>query len=162
MEKSAKEIKRVFGSSIPPIGYCLPACSAGMTQFTCLLILHSRFVYHTKNNYGNVRPLPQQPGPIYFLTPRKCGIFGICCEALPRQVWYAQLFKSHRSPLKLVILCLQVNYLIDEGMNIGRGANCIISLLHHYLSKHSFGEIILLLHADNCCGQNFLKHIFMQ
>ena len=29
---------------------------------------------------------PFQPGPIYFLTPRKCGIFGVCCEAVPRQV----------------------------------------------------------------------------
>ena len=29
---------------------------------------------------------PFQPGPIYFLTPRKCAIFGVCCEAVPRQV----------------------------------------------------------------------------
>ena len=29
---------------------------------------------------------PQQPGPMYFLTPRKCAIFGVCCEAIPRQV----------------------------------------------------------------------------
>ena len=29
---------------------------------------------------------PMQPGPIYFLTPRKCAIFGICCESIPRQV----------------------------------------------------------------------------
>jgi len=29
---------------------------------------------------------PLQPGPIYFLTPRKCAIFGVCCEAIPRQV----------------------------------------------------------------------------
>ena len=29
---------------------------------------------------------PQQPGPIYFLTPRKCAIFGICCDGIPRQV----------------------------------------------------------------------------
>ena len=29
---------------------------------------------------------PQQPGPIYFLTPRKCGIFGINCDGLPKQV----------------------------------------------------------------------------
>ena len=28
---------------------------------------------------------PQQPGPIYFLTPRKCAIFGVGCEAIPRQ-----------------------------------------------------------------------------
>jgi len=29
---------------------------------------------------------PLQPGPIYFKTPRKCSIFGVCCEAIPRQV----------------------------------------------------------------------------
>ena len=29
---------------------------------------------------------PLQPGPIYFLTPRKCAIFGVSCEGLPRQV----------------------------------------------------------------------------
>ena len=29
---------------------------------------------------------PQQPGPVYFLTPRKCGIFSTCCEAITRQV----------------------------------------------------------------------------
>ena len=29
---------------------------------------------------------PLQPGPMYFLTPRKCALFGICCEAIPRQV----------------------------------------------------------------------------
>ena len=29
---------------------------------------------------------PLQPGPVYFLTPRKCAIFGVACEGLPRQV----------------------------------------------------------------------------
>lgn len=29
---------------------------------------------------------PQQPGPVYFLTPRKCAIFGVCCKSIPRQV----------------------------------------------------------------------------
>ena len=29
---------------------------------------------------------PLQPGSIYFLCPSICGIFGVCCEALPRQV----------------------------------------------------------------------------
>ena len=26
---------------------------------------------------------PMQPGPIFFKTPRKCGIFGVYCEAVP-------------------------------------------------------------------------------
>ena len=29
---------------------------------------------------------PLQPGPVYFLTPRKCALFGVCCEAVPLQV----------------------------------------------------------------------------
>ncbi len=41
---------------------------------------------------------PQQPGPIYFLTLRKCGIFWICCEEIPRQI----------------------NYLIDEAVDVGQ------------------------------------------
>ena len=75
---------------------------------------------------------PLQPGPIYFLTPRKCGIFGVCCEAVPRQI----------------------NYLIDEASNTGKGANTIISLLHHFLEHHGLGESDLHLHVDNCVGQN--------
>lgn len=29
---------------------------------------------------------PMQAGPIYFLTPRKCLLFGMCCTGLPHQV----------------------------------------------------------------------------
>ncbi|KAK2191544.1 hypothetical protein NP493_52g05007 [Ridgeia piscesae] len=29
---------------------------------------------------------PLQPGPIYFLVPRKVGLFGVCCEGLPKRV----------------------------------------------------------------------------
>ena len=53
---------------------------------------------------------PQQAGPIYFKTPRKCGLFGICCEGIPRQV----------------------NYLIDEAVNVGKGANSTISYVHDF------------------------------
>jgi len=48
---------------------------------------------------------PYQPGPIYFKTPRKCGLFGVCCEAIPRQV----------------------NFLIDENVQMGKGANRTIN-----------------------------------
>ena len=61
---------------------------------------------------------PQQPGPMYFLTPRKCAIFGVCCEALP----------------------CQVNYLIDEAVDTGKGANAIISMLHHFFEVHGLRE----------------------
>ena len=75
---------------------------------------------------------PLQPGPMYFKTTRKCAIFGVCCEGIPRQV----------------------NYLIDEAFETGKGANTVISLLHHFLAYHAMGEVELHLHADNCVGQN--------
>ncbi|XP_068747127.1 uncharacterized protein [Montipora capricornis] len=75
---------------------------------------------------------PMQPGPIYFKTPRKCSIFGIMCEAIPRQV----------------------NYLIDEANDVGKGANTTISFVHHFFEYHGLGETSVHLHADNCSGQN--------
>jgi hypothetical protein len=75
---------------------------------------------------------PMQPGPIYFKTPRKCGIFGIFCEAVPRQV----------------------NFLIDEAVSCGKGANPTISYVHYYFENHGLGEKDVHLHADNCGGQN--------
>ena len=62
---------------------------------------------------------PMQPGPIYF-TPRKCAIFGVCCESIPRQVFF----------------------LIDEAMNIGKGANAIMSMLHYYFKHHASGKAL--------------------
>ena len=77
---------------------------------------------------------PQQVGPLYFLTPRKCQLFGICSEASAEQV----------------------NYLTDENDNPGKGANCVISMLHHCLeSKTVIGQH--LLHADNAVGQNKIQ-----
>ena len=75
---------------------------------------------------------PMQPGPIYFKTPRKCAIFGIMCEAIPQQV----------------------NYLIDEASDVGKGANTTISYVHHFFEYHGLGETSVHLHADNCSGQN--------
>jgi hypothetical protein len=73
-----------------------------------------------------------QVGPIYFKTPRTAQLFGICCEALPRQV----------------------NYLIDEADFTGKGADTVISMLHHFFTYYGLGERNLLLTADNCTGQN--------
>ena len=75
---------------------------------------------------------PMQPGPIYFKTPRKCGIFGVMCEGVSRQV----------------------NYLIDEAATVGKGANATISYVHHFFSRHGLGETDVHLNADNCSGQN--------
>ena len=75
---------------------------------------------------------PLQPGPIYFLTPRKAAIFGICCEAIPRQV----------------------NFIIDEASDTGKGANTVVSLLDYFFEHYGLGETTVSLHADNCSRQN--------
>ena len=54
---------------------------------------------------------PQQIGAL-FLTPCKCQLFGVARGE-------------------------QVNYLIDENDQPGKGANCVVSMLHHYLELHS-------------------------
>ena len=91
--------------------------------------MHYSFDFAQQLHYP-VNPL--QPGPAFFKTPCKCGLFGICCEAIPRQV----------------------NYLIDESVAVGKGANTTISLLHSFFEKHGLGETTLYIHADNCTGQN--------
>ena len=75
---------------------------------------------------------PQKPGPLYFKTPRKCAIFGVCDEGTNSQV----------------------NFLIDEAQSCGKGANSIVSMVHYYLMHFSHGEENVCLHADNCIGQN--------
>ena len=47
-----------------------------------------------------------------------------------------------------------VNYLIDEAIDISKGANSIISMLHHFFEVYGFGEENVHLHVDNCGGQN--------
>ena len=55
----------------------------------------------------------QQTEPEYFKTAHKCGIFGVCNDSLNKQ---------H-------------TYLIDKAENRGKGADCVISLLHHYFEN---------------------------
>ena len=108
--------------SPPPPGSCIPSGSGP----ACV---HYSFDFAQQVHYPHN---PMQPGPMYFKTARKCAIFGVCCEGLPRQI----------------------NYLIDEASDTGKGANTVVSLVHHFLEHHSLGETHLHLHADNCAGQN--------
>ena len=73
-----------------------------------------------------------QPGPMYFLTPRKCAIFGVCCEGIPKQV----------------------NFLVDEAVNVSKGSIGVISYLHFFFENYGLGEKRVQLHCDNCSGQN--------
>ena len=75
---------------------------------------------------------PLQPGPMYLLTPRKCAIFGVCCDSIPRMT----------------------TYLIDEAVDMGKDPNAIVSMLHHFFENHGLGEERVHPHADNCGGQN--------
>ena len=47
-----------------------------------------------------------------------------------------------------------VLYPINEAENPGKSADCVISLLHHYLGQHSHGKKCVYLHTDNCVRQN--------
>ena len=105
----------------PPNGIIAPATNS--------LTVHYAFDFTQQVHYPSN---PLQPGPIYFLTPRKAAIFGVCCEALPRQI----------------------NFMIDEASDTGKGANTVVSMLDYFFSHHGLGETSVSLHADNCSGQN--------
>ena len=49
-----------------------------------------------------------------------------------------------------------VLYLIVEADNPGKGTDCVISLVHHYLETYGSGEKVAYIHgdADICTGQN--------
>ena len=75
---------------------------------------------------------PCQPDPVDFLTPRKWGMFGVCCESLPQQE----------------------NCLTHKGAASSKGSNAVISYLHHLFEMYRLGEKNIDLHCDNCLGQN--------
>ena len=110
--------------TIPPnltVGNHEPCSFDGMNHYSMDFAQQVHFPYN-----------PRQPGPVFFKTPRKCAVFGVACEALPKQV----------------------TFLIDEAVQTGKGANCVISLLHYYFEHYGLGEKHMHLHADNCSGQN--------
>ena len=83
----------------PPHGMIAPASNAISAHYS--FYFAQRVHYHSN---------PLQPGPIYFLTPRKAAIVGVCCEAIPRQV----------------------NFVIDEASDTGKGANTVVSMLDFF------------------------------
>ena len=103
---------------------CLPAPGSAPASGSGSDSAHYSFDFAQQVHYPHN---PLQPGPMYFKTVRKCTVFGVCCEGIPHQF-------------------------IDEACDTGKGANTVVSLLHH-LENHSLGEVNLH-HADNCVGQN--------
>ena len=79
----------------PPLLNVTPTSSLDMT-------LHLSFDYAQQVHFPSD---PMQPGPIYFLTPRKCGIFGVCCEGIPKQV---NLTKSKQTIIYFYIITLRL------------------------------------------------------
>ena len=107
----------------------LPLSNSNLLPCSLDSTVHYSFDFAQQVHYPSN---PFQPGPVYFLAPRKCGLFGVCCEGIPRQV----------------------NFLIDEAVDVGKGANGICSMLHYFFSHHGLGETNAHLHAENCVGQN--------
>ena len=98
------------------------------------------FAVHLSFDYAQQVHLPSfqmQPGPLYFLVPRKVGIFGVCREGIPRHV----------------------NHLIDESHCSSKGSNAVISYLHCYFENYWLGEKDVHLHCDNCSGQNKNRYV---
>ena len=101
------------------------------------IFIHTTTTLHTytqqhQGHQGTLFSDPLQPGPIYFLTPWKCTVFGVACEALPRQI----------------------NFLTDEAGDCGKGADALVSCIHYFFDHHGFGKRNVYLHADNCTRQN--------
>lgn len=83
---------------------------------------------------------PQQVGTLFFKSPRKVQLFGVCNTGnFPHTE--------------------QTNYVIDEDEMAndgkqGKGANCTISLVWNAIQKYNCGEKKLVITCDNCVGQN--------
>ncbi|XP_071056005.1 uncharacterized protein [Onthophagus taurus] len=75
---------------------------------------------------------PQQPGTAYFKATKKCGVFGITNAKLK----------------------IQHMYLIDEKDDVGKGPNCVVSILHHHLETYCEDIEKLVIFCDNYVGQN--------
>lgn len=80
-------------------------------------------------NVSNPRS-PQQVGFSYFISSRKCSLFGIHDE----------------------ITDIQTNYLLDEAFEVGKVPNAVVSQLHHYFESHPADNLTLFW--DNCVTQN--------
>jgi len=146
-------------------------CNQGASQSpsTLLLTLHSRYSIYTlheeKGNDENPRicmyieysgALPKRSTTawpsIFPDTKEMRNIWSLLCRcecALRNAYMYIPSIKRTK-----YYTLYNVNYLIDEALQTGKGANTVISMLHHFLQTHAFGEEHLKLHTGNCSGQN--------
>ena len=61
------------------------------TPCSCSISMHYSFDYAQQVHLPSD---PLQPGPIYFLVPRKLGLFGFCCEIFAKYSWGIWKFTS--------------------------------------------------------------------
>lgn len=133
--EQAKNERDYYRNTIKKVQKSYQQLFDGNEVSTKKLISPDKFAMHYSWDFAQQLYYPyedQQVGPIYFKTPRKSQLFGVCCEAVP----------------------FQLNYLIDEANFLGKNANMVISLLDHFFFTHSLGESTAYLTADNCVSQN--------
>ena len=58
-----------------------------------------------------------------------------------------------------ILSLVQINYLTDKASVTSKGANTVISLVHHFFSMHTFGKSSVHLHADHCSEKNKIQHV---
>lgn len=123
---AVKDVRKEMDLNHRPAGV-IPPCSTDLKE------VHYTF------DFSQALSIPhhaRQEGPLYFLTPRKVQLFGVAIEG------------QHH----------QINYLIDEDQGIGengagiKGANGVVSMLHHCLTTYGSGEKSCVIHCDNCAG----------
>lgn len=109
--------KRVIAESVQSI----PSELLSTYLHTKLVPCSSDHLLHISFDYAQQVLIPcdgRQIGPLYFLAGYKVALFGIAVE-----------------PVGKFFL-----YIIPEACNTGKGANCVISLLHHFFDNFTMGK----------------------
>ncbi|ORU94956.1 MAG: hypothetical protein A6F71_10095 [Cycloclasticus sp. symbiont of Poecilosclerida sp. M] len=96
------------------------------------------FKAHYSFDYAQQVHCPSDLVQFYFLVPRKCSVFGVCCEAVPRQV----------------------NFLCNEAADCGKGVNVVVSQLHYFWPGREGGvptcrQLLRRQNKNNCMLQYF-------
>jgi hypothetical protein len=89
---------------------------------------------HISMDYGQSIDVPHtadQLGGTFYLQMRHFHLFGVCADLDNRRMFYTY----------------------DER-EAGKGANEVISCLHHFLATRTIRTPHIRIHADNCGGQN--------
>ena len=164
IEPSKEVLKATFTVDehlqVPPIGSCLPPLSQDIEmhfsldmaqQVGCMQLNPANKLTRTCKSIGALSQRSTAArSDVFPYTPQMCHLWGVLWSNSKAGGWY----KYDAISGNLHVSLFQVNYLIDEAVNTGKGANNINSMLHHFLEEHNLGEANLHLHCDNCSGQS--------